>query len=182
VLGRGPGNVVLALDLLKGALASGWPGLSITTTTMAGTGTRLQLAFGFETSPALAMGIAGLVGTILGHSFSCFTGFRGGKSVATGAGGFAVLFPVGMLIALVVWLTTLGLSRYVSLASMVGAVSLPIAAVLLHEPPALIIASIIITLFVILRHRANIARLIAGTESKVGGKPAAPTPSASSKP
>jgi acyl phosphate:glycerol-3-phosphate acyltransferase len=82
----------------------------------------------------------------------------------------------------VVWLGTLGLSRYVSLASMLGAVSLPVSAVLLHEPPALIIASIIITLFVILRHRANISRLIAGTESKVGRKPAAPGSSAPSKP
>jgi glycerol-3-phosphate acyltransferase PlsY len=182
VLGHGPGNIVLALDLLKGALAAGWPGLSITTTALPGAGTQIQLAFGFDTSPALEMGIAGLVGTILGHSFSCFTGFRGGKSVATGAGGFAVLFPFGMLIGFVVWLGTLGLSRYVSLASMLGAISLPITAVLRHEPPVLTIAASLISLFVIHRHRANIARLVAGTESKVGRKPAASVPPDPSKP
>jgi len=181
VLGHGPGNFVLVLDLLKGALAAGWPGFSIKTTTLAGAETSIHLTFGFGTAPALEMGIAGLVGTILGHSFSCFTGFRGGKSVATGAGGFVVLFPVGMLIALVVWLSTLGLSRYVSLASMLGAVSLPVAAVLLHEPPVLIVASVVITLFVIVRHRANVSRLLAGTESKVGRKPSVTVPSAPSK-
>ena len=120
------------------------------------------------------MGITGLIAAMLGHGFSCFTGFRGGKSVATGAGGFAVLFPLGMLIALGVWLVTLGLSRFVSLASILAAASLPVSAVALRSPMPLLGAAIVTSLFVIIRHRANIGRLLAGTESRVGAaKPAA---------
>jgi glycerol-3-phosphate acyltransferase PlsY len=87
-----------------------------------------------------------------------------------------------MLIGFVVWVGTLGLSRYVSLASMLGAVSLPISAVMLRERPLLAGAALLISLFVVIRHRANISRILAGTESKVGRKPAAPGSSASSKP
>jgi glycerol-3-phosphate acyltransferase PlsY len=121
--------------------------------------------------------VAGLVGAVFGHAFSCFTQFRGGKSVATGAGGFAVLFPVGMLIAFGVWLATLAVTRYVSLASILGAAALPIAAVAMKQSTLLVSVSAVIGLFVILRHRANISRLLAGTESKVGQKvPATPGP------
>ena len=172
VLGHGPGNLVMALDILKGIIACGWPACSFVTTA---TGQH-QFTFSVGESPALELGIAGLIGAVLGHSFSCFTGFRGGKSVATGAGGFAVLFPLGMLIALGVWLLTLAVSRYVSLASMLGSASLPVTALLLGQPTSLVIASAGVALFVILRHRANISRLLAGTESKVGKKKAAPSP------
>ncbi len=158
VLGSGPGNLVLFLDALKGAMAAGlW--LFILFKTAASPG---------ETDPNSLTPLLGLIGATLGHAFSCFTKFRGGKSVATGAGGFAVLFPLGMLIAFGVWLATLGLTRYVSLASMLGAVALPIAAVVLKQSTLLVSVSAVIGLFVILRHRANISRLLAGTESKVG--------------
>ena len=120
--------------------------------------------------------VAGLVAAILGHSFSCFTGFRGGKSVATGAGGFLVLFPAGMGIALAIFGLTLAVSRYVSLASMLGAVSLVITAIFLRQSLLLVVVAAAIASFVILRHRANVARLLAGTESKVGRKPAPPPP------
>jgi glycerol-3-phosphate acyltransferase PlsY len=167
VLGHGPGNLVLALDALKGAVAAGWPGLP----SVAGAEAAV---FSLADPRALAMGITGLIAAMLGHGFSCFTGFRGGKSVATGAGGFAVLFPLGMLIALGVWLVTLGLSRFVSLASILAAASLPVSAVALRSPMPLLGAAIVTSLFVIIRHRANIGRLLAGTESRVGAaKPAA---------
>lgn len=169
VLGHGPGNLVLALDALKGAVAAGWPGFSWAA---GSAGTFLSLA----EPRALAMGITGLIAAILGHGFSCFTGFRGGKSVATGAGGFAVLFPLGMLIALAVWLATLGLSRFVSLASILAAASLPASALLLGSPAPLLSAALATSLFVIIRHRANIGRLLAGTESRVGGAKPAPGP------
>src|SRR5688572_11793919 len=89
VLGHGPGNLVLFLDALKGAVAAGWPLL---------VAPALIPNLNLETLEV--MKVAGLVAAILGHSFSCFTRFRGGKSVATGAGGFLVVFPIGMLIAL----------------------------------------------------------------------------------
>ncbi len=164
VLGSGPGNLVLALDAAKGALAAFAPW-------------GYRMAFR-ASAPALDaadygyLAIAGLVGAIMGHSFSCFTGFRGGKGVATGAGGFAVLFPLGALIAATVWGLTALISRFVSLASMLAAVSLPVAAILLKQSTVLVIVSAAVAVFVVVRHRANISRLLAGTESKIGQKAA----------
>lgn len=160
VLGHGPGNLVLFLDAAKGALAVGWPLLPVAGP--AGEGAA----------------ITGLVAAIVGHSFSCFTGFKGGKSVATAAGGFAVLFPSGAAIALGVFGLTLAIFRFVSLSSMLAAVSLVIAAVVLGRSVPVVVVTAAIAGFVILRHRANISRLLAGTESRVGSK--APPPSASS--
>jgi acyl phosphate:glycerol-3-phosphate acyltransferase len=161
VLGKGPGNLVLFLDALKGAAASGWPMLWA------------WLRDGALAPETEIVAIGGVVGAILGHSFSCFTGFRGGKSVATGAGGFLVVFPIGMIIAIAIWAATVGVTRYVSLASMLGAVSLPVTALIMQRSTVLVTVTAVIALFVILRHRANISRLLTGTESKVGQKPAA---------
>jgi glycerol-3-phosphate acyltransferase PlsY len=156
VLGTGPGNVVLFLDAAKGAAAVGW--------VLWLDGAQLEL-----------LQMIGLVASVLGHSFSCFTGFRGGKGVATGAGGFAVLFPWGALIALGVFMACLAVSRFISLSSILAAITLPISAYSLHRSPLLVGVSVVIALFVILRHRANIGRLLAGTENKIGQKkPASP--------
>jgi glycerol-3-phosphate acyltransferase PlsY len=168
VLGRGPGNLVFALDALKGALATFAPyGYRLATRGSANAPAFDGTAFGY-------FAIAGLLGAFLGHSFSCFTGFRGGKGVATGAGGFAVLFPPGIVIALSVWAATVLITRYVSLASMLAAVSLPVAALFLHRSAAILAATIVVAAFVVLRHRANISRLMAGTEPKIGQKSATP--------
>src|SRR5689334_1230380 len=94
VLGSGPGNLVLFLDALKGAVSSGWPMLWF------------WVRNGSLSSSDEVVAITGVVAAMLGHSFSCFTGFKGGKGVATGAGGFLVVFPIGMAIALAVWGTT----------------------------------------------------------------------------
>jgi glycerol-3-phosphate acyltransferase PlsY len=161
VLGNGPGNLVLLLDALKGAVASGAPLLWF------------WLRHGMVTHDDEVVAIAGVVGAMLGHSFSCFTHFKGGKGVATGAGGFLAIFPVGMLIAIAVWCATAFATRYVSLSSMLGAVSLPITAIIMHRSTVLVSVTAVIALFVIFRHRANISRLFAGTESKIGQKAAA---------
>ena len=157
-LGHGPGNLVLLLDAAKGALAVGWM--------------ILLSRNGGNIAPddLLPLEVTGLVAAMLGHSFSCFTKFKGGKSVATGAGGFLVLFPLGMGIGFVVFSLTLALSRYVSLASMLGAASLPVAAFAFKQPSPVISLAAMAAAFVIYRHRANLARIRAGTESKVGQK------------
>jgi glycerol-3-phosphate acyltransferase PlsY len=159
VMGPGPGGLVFFLDGAKGALAAGWPLL-----------------------PAVAGGesaaLGGLVGAVLGHSFSCFTGFRGGKSVATAAGGFAVLFPAGAGCALAVFAITLALFRYVALSSMLGAVALAASSLALGRSGLVIGVACGAAGFVILRHRSNISRLLAGTEVRIGRK--TPPPSASS--
>ncbi len=161
VLGHGAGNLVLFLDAAKGALAVGLFPL------VHRVGTHYCP---FDTDGLLVLEITGIVAAILGHSFSCFTRFKGGKSVATGAGGFLVLFPLGMGIGLVIFGLTLAISRYVSLASMLAAAALPFAAFAFKQPSPVISMSAMVAAFVIYRHRANLARIRAGTESKVGQK------------
>ena len=168
VLGKGPGNLVFFLDALKGAVAASWPLLFRwrELQEVLAFGTReVNQSFRIEQIyPAAA--VIGLVAALIGHSFSIFTEFRGGKGVATSVGGLLVIMPVVVLIAAVVWAATFFTSRYVSLASILAAISLPISAFLLHEPPLLVGVSVVIAVFVVLRHRANVGRLLKGTENK----------------
>jgi glycerol-3-phosphate acyltransferase PlsY len=112
------------------------------------------------------MQITGLIFALIGHSFCCWTRFKGGKGVATSAGGLVVLLPIATLLAALAWIVTFYASRYVSLASIVAAVVLPAAAWVLGAPTAFAILATVLGVFVILRHRANIQRLLAGTENK----------------
>lgn len=164
VLGHGPGNLVLFLDALKGAAAAGWP------LVLCLMERPRNYLCGNDLLAAWTLGMVGLVGAILGHSFSCFTKFRGGKSVATGAGGFAVIFPLGMLIAFGVFAVTVALGRMISLGSILGALALALAAVVLGQPLWFVVVCAVVALFVIYRHRANIGRILAGTESRIGQK------------
>ncbi len=165
------GKLVLLLDALKGAVATGWPMFHLHWTTANGSLASLGLDVHSGDAETVNLAIAGLVGALLGHSFSCFTRFKGGKGVATGAGGMLVLLPVVALIALGVFLVVRFASGYVSLASIVAAVSLPVSAALLREQTVLIVVTGVIAAFVVIRHRANISRLLAGTEAKAGAKP-----------
>jgi len=176
VLGHGPGNWVLFLDALKGALASAWALLAHTTVSASVRfdGTFAGLSFHVTGPDWVGVGVGGLLGALLGHAFSCFTRFRGGKGVATGAGGFLVLFPLGTLVAAAVWGLTLALTRYASLASILAALALPLAAWLLHGSLFLLGFTVAAAAFVIVRHRANVARLLAGTESRIGQTPSSP--------
>lgn len=110
--------------------------------------------------------ITGLVFALVGHSFSCFTRFKGGKGVATSAGGLLVLLPVPTILALVAWIATFYASRYVSLASIVASLTLPAAAWLFGVRPAFAILATVLGVFVIARHRPNIVRLLNGTENR----------------
>jgi glycerol-3-phosphate acyltransferase PlsY len=150
VLGKGPGYLAFFLDALKGAVAAGWP---------------LVFVRGPH-SAYLICAVVGLVAAIIGHSFSCFIKFRGGKGVATATGGFLVLLPIETLIAGAVWIVAFYASRYVSLASIIAAIALTAAAFFLHELPFLQWFALLIAVLVILRHRANIVRLLNGTENK----------------
>jgi acyl-phosphate glycerol 3-phosphate acyltransferase len=168
VLGAGPGNLVFALDALKGAAAAAWALLSFTTTTVNYTIDETPLAeAGSVTGSAwVALGVTGLIAALVGHSFSCFTKFRGGKGVATSMGGLIVLMPLATLIAAAVWVAVFFASRYVSLASIVAAVVLVLAAYVLKLPGVLVGVAAAVAGFVILRHRANIVRLLNGTENR----------------
>ncbi len=119
------------------------------------------------TGPALA-GICGLAGAILGHSFSLFLKFKGGKGVATTVGGLFALMPPVMLIGAVVWLIFFFSFRYVSLASIMLGISLPVAAGFVHKDPRSVIFCTLLAVIIVVRHRDNIKRLLAGTENRVG--------------
>ncbi|HET7601954.1 MAG TPA: glycerol-3-phosphate 1-O-acyltransferase PlsY [Gemmatimonadales bacterium] len=106
---------------------------------------------------------------VVGHVFSVFVRFRGGKGVATASGVMLGLTPWAVLVSLAVWLIVVRASGYVSLGSMAGAVMLPIAAWLLHPLQRDIIwIQILVALAIIWLHRANIRRLLAGTENRFG--------------
>jgi glycerol-3-phosphate acyltransferase PlsY len=117
-------------------------------------------------SAARTLGYVGLAGALLGHSFSCFTRFKGGKGVATAAGGLVVLMPYVGASAAAVWVVLFLAGRYVSLASIGAAASLPVLAWAYRQGAIAIAVSGLVALFVIIRHRANIARLLAGTERR----------------
>jgi acyl phosphate:glycerol-3-phosphate acyltransferase len=165
VLGAGPGNLVFALDALKGAGAVGWPLLLARWLTVY---RALYFVSGYKVTLDSQEGqmIVGLVAALIGHSFSCFTRFRGGKGVATACGGMLVLVPLSALIAAAVWAAAFFAFRYVSLASILAAVALPISAWALGRPISLIVISALVAGFVIVRHRGNITRLLNGTENK----------------
>lgn len=185
VCGKGPGNLVFALDALKGALATGWQlllGRLLLQSDSAEefhdlvidvNGHELIL---ISNQWMIQCAVVGLIAALIGHSFSCFTKFKGGKGVATASGGFLVMMPLPLLCGLGVWLATFYTTRYVSLASMLAAIALPIAAFFFKQPNLLIGLAGVIALFVVLRHRTNIGRLLNGTESKFVKKPAEQTP------
>lgn len=158
-VGKGAGNLCFLLDVGKGSLAAGWPLLP-----------GLTLAGGHW------IGMAGLLGALVGHSYSIFIGFRGGKGVAVTIGGLLALMPLVVLIGLGVWLLLFQTTRIVSVASLGLGLSLPAAAFLLHpgRTPDLILSGLLAAVIVV-RHRSNIARLIRGEEHAFR-KPADPSP------
>lgn len=106
------------------------------------------------------------VGALLGHVFSPFLGFSGGKGVATGLGIFLGLAPLAILLALSFFLSTFALSRIVSLASLVATAATPVLLFLMAYPVERIWAGTVIALLIIVRHRENIVRLWQGEEGK----------------
>ncbi|HWN18887.1 MAG TPA: glycerol-3-phosphate 1-O-acyltransferase PlsY [Gemmatimonadales bacterium] len=124
---------------------------------------------------ALGCGVA----AILGHVFSVFVGFKGGKGVATAAGVMLGLAPLALTVAAVVWAVLVRVTGYVSVASIAAAAVLPVAVYLLEDStsPALLWIATAIAAGVILLHRRNIQRLLKGTENRFGRKAAsAPRP------
>ena len=106
---------------------------------------------------------------ILGHVFPLYSGFRGGKGVATAVGAFLVLAPAGTLACVVVFVAIVAATRYVSLGSVVALVLLPPAAHFLsHSPRAVLIAAAATALLIVFKHLENIKRLARGEERKLG--------------
>jgi glycerol-3-phosphate acyltransferase PlsY len=141
------GVMAMSLDALKGALA-------------------VVVAERLTAGPATPVA-AGLA-SVIGHIYPVWLGFRGGKGVATAAGVFAVLAPVALGIASGVFLLAVWVTRYISVGSLAGAVTLAVAASASELPAAIAAGAIIAALIIVHRHRGNLARLLAGTERRVG--------------
>ena len=163
-VGKKAGKLCFVLDFLKGAL----PVIAA------------QYVFrNASTVPMEYVVIAALFATVLGHMFPVFLKFKGGKGVSTAAGAVMALTPYALLAALLVWVVVFLASRYVSLASIAAAAVLPIVAWVFYlvdfgnqlaRSPEVLIFLTIVSLLAILRHHANIVRLLNGTENRFGKK------------
>lgn len=115
--------------------------------------------------------LAGLA-AIAGHNYSPFLRFKGGRGVSTGVGTLSVIAPAAMLVAALLFASTIYLTRYVSLGSILGAVSAPICILVLvlafHQPPMHLLYGLVGAAFVVVGHHDNIGRLLRGTERKLG--------------
>jgi len=147
VLGKGPGITVLLIDAAKGFL----PVFLVN-----GQGTALPIVC--------------CLAVIAGHNWTCWLKFKGGKGVATSAGALAAMLPGPLLGGLVVWVIVFGISRYVSLASICGAVALPVVTWCLTRDLTLLSFTVVLSTLAIYKHKSNIQRLLAGTENRVGKK------------
>lgn len=109
---------------------------------------------------------------VIGHMFPIWLRFKGGKGVATGLGVFLPIAPTAVLAAVVLWIAVVAFWRYSSLGSILAAVALPIFVNLLYAPshappPAVTVGTILISILVLVKHRGNIERLMAGTEPRL---------------
>ena len=117
--------------------------------------------------PAPELMIAGGISAILGHNCSVFLKFKGGRGVATGLGVIACLVPEVTLVVFLIWCLIVKLTKLVSLGSIVAALCVPIGMVIIGESMEIIAFGIVAALFVVIRHKDNIKRLLAGNELKV---------------
>lgn len=157
--GKGLAATTFLLDVLKGC-ASVWIGGAL--------GALLLPGQPVQTAQALAALFA-----VIGNMFPVWLKFRGGKGVSTGFGVFLVAAPWAALAAISVFIAVLLLTRYVSLASILGAASFPPFAWFLVKgprPPVFIAVQCTVALLIIIKHHPNIRRLLAGTESRFGAK------------
>jgi glycerol-3-phosphate acyltransferase PlsY len=151
-LGKGPGIIVLLFDAAKGFF---------------------PVFFAPRMFPGVdrnTLQILCCVCVIAGHNWTCWLNFKGGKGISTSAGALLAFLPWPLLCALGVWLVVFAIGRYVSLASISAAVAIPIATWLILKDVTLIVFTAIVGAVAIYKHKSNIQRLLAGTESRVGTK------------
>jgi len=119
--------------------------------------------------PVIVVAAAALA-AFIGHLYPVFFGFKGGKGVATAAGVLLAMAPLTGLIVITVWLVNAIITRYSSLSALLAAISAPIVAWLTGQPVEILLTITLISALLIWRHRANIQRLLAGQEPKIGQK------------
>ena len=149
VMGRKAGIVTLLGDMLKGSVA-----------------VYLAMRFGgYETALVAAAAV------VIGHDFSVFTGFKGGKGVATSFGVLLALEPLLTLAALVIWIATVAIFRISSLGALVSFIAVPLIVMLNNQSGRpLLILTVFLTVLIFFKHMENIGRLLKGEESRIGQK------------
>lgn len=158
VLGKGIGLPVFVLDVLKGAVPV-WLAVWL-----------LEAAGAPQGMANLTSVLTGLA-TILGHNYTFWLGFKGGKGVATSAGTLLALMPVALSVGILVWLILFFATRYVAIASIFSAAAIPVAVIVRASISGnwnypVVALAVVIAVMVAVRHRSNIARLKAGTENR----------------
>jgi acyl phosphate:glycerol-3-phosphate acyltransferase len=158
VLGKRYGYPVFLFDFLKGLGA-----------------VRLSILIGRNDTGDLdflqLVELVAAVSCVLGHSFPVWLGFRGGKGVATSAGALFGMMPFTALVVIAVWITTFQVTRYVSVASMVAAVSVPITVAIMAQfkktdDRVFLYFCVVMAAGIVVRHRSNLIRLMRGTEPR----------------
>jgi glycerol-3-phosphate acyltransferase PlsY len=165
IVGKNEGITAFILDTLKG-VAGVWIGYLLA-----------PFAGAHPEIPVYG-GIVGMIAVILGHNYTCFLGFKGGKGIATTGGALIALMPIVFLVALAAWAAVAFTTRYVSLGSILAALTIPITlgvrmAMGWEESWALLAVGLLVCVLAILRHKANIQRLLKGEEHRFGEKKAA---------
>jgi acyl phosphate:glycerol-3-phosphate acyltransferase len=159
-VGKRAGILVLTIDFLKGYLAAtAVPKLGIA-------------AFLPGASPQFheLLSIIAGVAAVLGHNYTCWLHFKGGKGIATSAGVVLAWVPAALLVVAALWLIVLAVTRFVSLASISAALLLPVAVWVTRSSPRMFQIAVVLSVLAIYKHRANIQRLCKGTEHRLGSK------------
>lgn len=157
-LGRTAGTLVLLVDLFKGWVACA----------VVAHAAHRALAASPDAYPPDSIFLVAAVCAVLGHNYTVWLRFRGGKGIATSAGVLAAVVPIPFVCILIVWILTFALTRYVSLASIAAALTLPVAVWLTGGSLTWIVVTSGLTALAVGRHRTNIKRLLAGTEHRFG--------------
>lgn len=169
ILGKGPGIFVLLVDALKGWVAAAWVPV------LAHKIVHPVPDWSVESFDWLK--ILASICVFLGHNYTCWLKFKGGKGIATSAGILFALVPWAFVISLSTWIICCLVTRYVSVASIAAALVLPFAVWLTGYDRNFVLLTAVMSALAIYKHKGNIGRLLNGTESRLGKKkvpPAAP--------
>jgi glycerol-3-phosphate acyltransferase PlsY len=155
ILGKPAGIFVLVIDGLKGYAACAWAVDFI------------HHRWGGEAVDIEYLRLVAGLTVILGHNYTCWLKFKGGKGIATSAGALAALVPVALIIILIIFVLLFAITGYVSLGSIAASAALPVATWLTNGSVTMIAVTTLMAILAIYKHKANIQRLLRGTESRI---------------
>ena len=160
VAGKGPGLIALALDMGKGALAASLVNI-------------FEALGGQPSIENTYLMLIGGMGAIVGHAVNAFLRFKGGKAVAVSCGVFTVLAPLHLVSALLLFVAVVAATRYVSLGSILASVEFSVVLFVWPADERYLVSylALFAMLFIVIKHRTNISRMLKGQENKFGDKP-----------